>query len=208
LVAPGAAYDAKLPISELLVLKESPIRSARDLSGKIVGIQSLSDLDTIATRAWVDDHGGDSKTVQFVEMPMATKAAALDSHRVDAAIVGQPFLAEAVASGKVRVLATALDSIAPRFTQSAWFATNQWVLAHPDVVRKFQQVVERADAYVNNHHAEVAPYLAEFLHLQSVELHGLLGTTLTPRDIQPVVDVALRYRAITQPLDAKALLAR
>ena len=81
LVAPGAAYDSRSPISQLLVAKDSPIRSAPDLDGKVVGIQSLVDLDTVATRAWVDQHGGDSKTIRFVEMPMSAKAAALDARQ-------------------------------------------------------------------------------------------------------------------------------
>lgn len=207
IVAPGAAYDARQPISELLVLKDSPIRSARDLDGKIVGIQSLSDLDTIATRAWADEHGGDSKTIQFVEMPMSAKAAALEGHRLDAAIVGQPFLTQALDTGKMRVLSPALTSIAPRFSQSAWFTTPQWAAVHADAIARFRRAVDKANAYTNEHHAEVAAAVSEVLRVPSIELHGTLGTTLTERDIQPVIDVAEKYHVIDRTLSARDLLA-
>lgn len=207
LVAPGAAYDARSPISELLVAKDSTIRSARDLNGKIVAIQSVQDLDTIATRAWVDHNGGNASTIQFVEIPMAAKAAALEDRRVDAAIVGQPFLAEALESGKTRVLGAALSVIAQRFIQSAWFTTATWLASHKDVARRFASVIRTANRYTNDHHPEVAPLLSQYLHLANTELHGILGTSLTASDIQPVIDIAARYKLIDQPPPARDLLA-
>jgi NitT/TauT family transport system substrate-binding protein len=206
LIAPGAAYDAKSPISQLLVANDSAIRAAADLNGKTVAIQSLADLDTIATRAWVDQHGGDSKTLRFVEIPMSAKAAALDAHRVDAAIVGQPYLTEALNSGKIRVLASALSSVASRFCQSAWFATTAWFVAHRQAAAKFAGVISMANSYTNGHHAEVAPLLAQFSHFGSAELRGVLGTSLNAADIQPVIDIAVKYHLIEPGVTARELL--
>ena len=54
LVAPSSLYLSDHADSLLLVRADSPIRTARDLNGKILGVDSLNDVYTLATRAWVD----------------------------------------------------------------------------------------------------------------------------------------------------------
>ena len=43
----------------MLVAKDSPLRSARDLDGKTIGVSGLNDIFSLGVRAWADQHGGD-----------------------------------------------------------------------------------------------------------------------------------------------------
>ncbi len=69
LVAPSGLYQSTAPISAVVVPVSSPIRTAKDLEGKIVSCPALGDLDNIGLRNWIDATGGNSKLVQYVEMP-------------------------------------------------------------------------------------------------------------------------------------------
>jgi ABC-type nitrate/sulfonate/bicarbonate transport system substrate-binding protein len=135
---------------------------------------------------------------------MSAKAAALDAHRLDAAIIGEPFLSAALAAKQARVLAAPLSAIAPRFIQSTWFGSADWVRTHADLARRFAQTITAANTYANGHHAEIAPLVAAFVHVpvETVEqtAAGTLGTTLTAADVQPVIDVALKYHMIQHPI--------
>jgi ABC-type nitrate/sulfonate/bicarbonate transport system substrate-binding protein len=138
-IAPGSMYVPAAPDGGLIVAANSLIKTGRDLNGKIVATPVLGDLNTIATRAWVDQNGGDSKQIQFVEVPVAAQAAALDEGRIAAGGIINPFLGEALASGKTRFLAPFYSAIANRFMLSGWFTTVDFAATHRDAIASFQR---------------------------------------------------------------------
>ncbi len=76
-VAPGWIFDAANSSAELVVASDSTIKSGADLNGKTIAVGSLKELNQLAAMAWVDKHGGDSKTLQFIELPVASSGAAV-----------------------------------------------------------------------------------------------------------------------------------
>src|SRR5579871_1273499 len=115
IVAPGQQYISEQPTQALFVKKGSLIQHGADLNGKIIGVQSIKDLNWAATAAWVDATGGDSKTVKFIELPLATVIPAIAEGRVDAAALSAPYLQQGLASGELRMLARNFDVIGKRF---------------------------------------------------------------------------------------------
>lgn len=211
LVAPGSYYTSADPIAALIVAKNSPIKTAKDFTGKIVAGAALKDVKAIATAAWIDQHGGDSKSVRFVEVPTSAIIPALESGRIDAATVLNPTLDQAISSGKARALAPSFSAIANRWLITAWFATADAIARDGEVVQRFVRGVRDAAIYANAHNAEMAGVLAPFLHQDPAELAKLhrspLGTVLDPREIQPVIDVAVSYGVIKEPFPAADLIA-
>jgi len=63
--------------TQTVVLKTSPIQSGRDLNGKTIGSTSVSDMNSAATLAWIEQTGGDPKSVKVIEVPQSAAAAAL-----------------------------------------------------------------------------------------------------------------------------------
>ena len=90
-IAPAGLYDAASPTAALVTIKDSPIKKAADLNGKVVAVSGLLDLTHFATRNWIDQNGGNSASVKFIELPFPAMAAAVVQHRVDAAYVIEPF---------------------------------------------------------------------------------------------------------------------
>src|SRR5665213_1526673 len=102
-IAPAGVYTSRAVTVGLVVPKSSTIRSAKELEGRIVAVDSLKTLGTIATSAWMDRNGGDSKTLKYVELPFGQMGAALAAGRVDAAFLPEPALSN-VLNGPGRLL--------------------------------------------------------------------------------------------------------
>jgi NitT/TauT family transport system substrate-binding protein len=193
------------------VLKDSPIASAKDLNGKTLPTPSLRDIVETSSRAWIDANGGDSKTVHFVEMPSAAVLAALLDGRVAAATLSNPYFGNVAASGKVRLLSRPEDAIAKRFMITAWFATESYIEKNHDALARYVQTIQQSATYTNAHHAETVPVTAPFWGLEPSVLAGMtrsyVGSFVDVRDIQPVIDAALKYGIIDKALDAQQMIS-
>jgi NitT/TauT family transport system substrate-binding protein len=210
LVAPAGVWSTSAPVTATLVLKNSSIASARDLAGKTVSASSLKDLMAMSTQIWIDQHGGDSSAIRFVELPSPAVLTALAEGRVDAATVTNPNLAQALASGKVRVLSHPEDAIAGRFLLAAWFANDTFIAKNRGVVERFVAVLREAVRYTNAHHAETVPLVAAFTGIDPATVATMTratGTaTLDPREIRPVIEVAVKYKIIDRAFDPQEFL--
>jgi NitT/TauT family transport system substrate-binding protein len=66
LVAPSGIYTAENPVVGMIVAKNAPYKTGKDMNGKTLGVQALNDLNGLAMDTWIDKNGGDSSTVKFV----------------------------------------------------------------------------------------------------------------------------------------------
>ena len=199
-IAPGALATPASMTNVIMVAKDSPIRTAADLNGKTIAINGLKDLQQISVQSWIDKHGGDSKTIKFVEVPVSQMAAAVVTHRVDAA------------KADIRVIGNAEDGIAPRFMIIGWFSTEQWIKDHPDLAARFAAAIARASLWANTHDRES---LAIFLQTAKLDpqtaasmARSRFGASLDPAMMQPVLDTALKYGVLDRPIAASDLIWR
>jgi NitT/TauT family transport system substrate-binding protein len=210
-IAAGAVYDSKAPFAQLCVASDSTLSSGKDFENKTIGTPALNDLNQLVISAWVDAHGGNPKTLKFVELPQSTTAPALAGHRVDGSIMLQPMLADAVATKEVKALSPAYDAIAPSFVFAAYFTSADYAKAHPEIVAKFTRVLYESAAYTNKHHAETAPMMADVDKIplpviqQMPRVDG--ATALNPAQFQPVIDAAAKFGLIPHGFPAREMLA-
>jgi NitT/TauT family transport system substrate-binding protein len=206
-------YRSDAPTTgELLVLKNSPIQAAKDLTGKTIAVGGLNVITHIAARAWIDANGGDSNTVHFIEIPLPAMPAALQAGRVDAATFnpgidptmgkpGDPF----------RILANAFNAYSSYFAAGTWFTSKAWLAAHPAEAAKFVRVMRDAAQWAAAHAHESAQILAGNLkeNPQDVESAARVdyGSVVTPAMIQPVIDLCAKYNVIKARFPASDLLA-
>jgi len=206
-IAAGVVHETKNPFAKLVALPGSPYQTGKDFTGKTIAVSSLNDLSTVSVDTWIDKTGGDAKTVRFVELPVSAMQAAVTERRVDAAFMLYPALAEAVTSGKVRVVSVPYDAIAPFFVLSGWFTTTDYADKHPDVIRKFVNVMYQAAAFANRHPADTAPMMSDVTKVpmsiyQTMARVGA-ATSTNPRDWQPLIDAAAKYDVIPRSFPAK-----
>jgi NitT/TauT family transport system substrate-binding protein len=211
LIAPGSVYDSASPDSGLLVSMNSPLRNAKDFAGKTIGALSLQDLSTFAVESWLDKSGGDAHSVKFVEVPQPLVIAALESGRVDAASASEPILGEALATGRFRVAAYTGTSIAPRWLATAWYTTKDFADRHPALIRKLVVAIREASLYVNTHPTETLPIIAAYMGVDPAAIAKIRRAKndeyLDPRELQPVIEVAAKYKAIPAVFPAQEMIS-
>jgi NitT/TauT family transport system substrate-binding protein len=207
----SSLYLTESPITAMIVLKNSPIKTAADLNGKVLSVPALKTLDHIAAQSWVDENGGNSATLKFVELPQtAVVSAALLQGRVDAATLVIPTLAEALASGNFRVLGHPFDSIGKRFLIAVWFSMRDWAQKNPDTIAQYHKAFAEAATYTNAHHAETVAMLAAYSQASAEVIRAMTRATtavnLDPKDLQPAIDAAAKYNLIDKPFPAEELI--
>ena len=209
-IAAGAVYDSKTPFAEICVANDSALVTGKDFENKTIGTPALNDLNQLVVSAWVDAHGGDPKTLHFVELPQSTTAPALAGHRIDGSIMLQPMLADAVATKEVRALSPAYDAIASTFVFAAYFTSADYAKAHPEIVAKFTHVLYEAAAYTNKHHAETAAMMAEVDKIPVATIEHMPrvdgATALNPAAFQPIIDAAAKFHLIPHGFPAREML--
>jgi NitT/TauT family transport system substrate-binding protein len=209
-IAPSSMAEPSTMTDIVLVAADSTIRTGADLNNKTIAINGLKDLQQITAMAWVDKHGGDSKTLHFIELPIPQMAAAVEGHRADAALDVEPFVSAARAQGQGKVIGDVLDGVAPRFMVAGWFALDPWITAHADTVARFAAALREAAAWANAHHAESAAILARNSKIPASVIAAMpraqFGLSLDPAMIRPIVDAAVKYGVLDRPVDVNDLI--
>lgn len=210
IVAPGGLSTAANPIAGLMVRVDSPIKTAADLNGKTIAVGALSDIFTLAMRAWMQKNGGDPSSLKLVEIPISAIGDAIDKERVAAGSANEPILGAAVASGKVRILARTFDAIASRFMFTAWVANRAYAEQNRAAVESFARVVRDAAAYVNAHHAETVDEISKFTGIDPAIVKRMArteaATGVEAGLIQPVIDAAAHFKDIPARFEARELI--
>jgi NitT/TauT family transport system substrate-binding protein len=211
IVAPCSLYHDHAAASGLVVANDGP-RSARDLNGKIISVAGLQDTTWLSARTWIDKNGGDSTTVKFIEVPGSSVLSALEEGRISAGTMSEPYLTQNVKSGKARLLALTLESIAHQWLLAVYVSTIDFVNRNRDLVNRFQRVMAQSAVYCNAHHAETIPLMSRFTGLEPALLAQVTRAydppNLDPRDIQPVIEAAVHYSLLEKPFDARELVVR
>ena len=211
IVAGGTIYDPKTPTDALCVTAASPIRSPGDLSGKTVAVGTLKSLDQMSIQALIDEHGGKSSGVRFIELQYSAMLTALEQGRADCASIANPILQDVLDSGKARSIGAPYDALGSGFLEAAWFCSADFAQRNADTARRFGAAFREAAAYTNVHHDETIPLLAAYAKLDPDVIRKMNRDTIAtgnvaPGAIQPCIDAAYKYGYIAAPFAAQALL--
>ena len=208
LIAPGGFYTSTEPTTALVVAKSSPVKSAKDLSGKTIAVSGIKNITQVGASAWLDQNGGDVGSVKWIELPFPQMAPALAASRVDAAVIAEPELSDSLAHD-ARLLAPVYTSIAKEFLIGAWFARADWVKAHPDAVKRFAAAIAETSRWANAHHAESAKVLEKYTKQPiSASIRRVRwADRLDPAEVQPLIDASAKYKVIKAPFPAAELIA-
>jgi NitT/TauT family transport system substrate-binding protein len=214
IVALANIYSADAPAGGLIGVKRSAsILTAQDLSGKTVAVGALNNVTHLGARAWVDANGGDSTSVHWLELQISAMAAAVLAGRIDAAVMDQGVYPTLGKPGDpIRVIGHAYDAVAHTFASGGWFASSDWIKAHPVEARKFAAAMGETATWANAHHRESAVILAKYLKESADDINANArygyGAEPTTQMLQPSVNVAAKYGLIHSAFPAGELFAR
>jgi NitT/TauT family transport system substrate-binding protein len=207
--AGGAVHKPEEPTLILCVAKDARIRNAKDLEGQIVAVSTLNSLPAAATMLWLEKGGADLSKVKLFELPLGEMGPALARGTVTAALMGEPFITDN--KDTVKHLSVPFDAVARSFYIGCWYAQRDWLTKNADTAKRFASAIYAAGGWANTHRPDSAVIEATYVKLDAARLATMPRNTfsvgLDPKLMQPVLDLALRYKMLATPLLAATIIA-
>jgi NitT/TauT family transport system substrate-binding protein len=86
----------------MVVKKDSPIKSAKDLAGKRISTNTLRNINDLITSDYLSKNGVNPKAVTWVEVPFPHQLGALVNNQIAAAALPEPFVTIGLQKGLIR----------------------------------------------------------------------------------------------------------
>lgn len=198
--------------SEIVVGKNSKIRSLVDLKGKKVAVPSLFSNQNFVLHKLMTDYQMVPEDITFVVLPPPDMPTSLAAGAIDAYFVGEPFCAKAELDGTGRVLYYARD-IWPNFISCALVVHEDLIKENPDVVKDLVRGIAQSGAWAETHREEAAKLVAPYYRQDEKVLNFVLtadpkrvsyvNLTPTDEDLQLIENMGLSIGLLTKhtPMD-------
>jgi len=207
IIGNGPMWDQRTPFSMMIVAANSPAKNGAFFNGKTLASSSLRDLNELAMSSWIDQNGGDSKSISWIEVPGSAAAAAVATDRCVATMLQEPDLSSALAGGTVRVFAPAYNAIAPHLSTALYFAQADWAAKNGPAIKRFLDATYAAATLTNGRHALTAAMMSQVtkipLDVYQKMARPNSSTKSDPGLVQPIIDVAAKAGYISRAFSAE-----
>jgi NitT/TauT family transport system substrate-binding protein len=203
--------------SEIVVGKNSTIRSFTDLKGKKVAVPSIYSNQNFVINKLMEDYGMRPSDITFVMLPPPDMPTSLASGAIDAYFVGEPFCAKAELDGIGRVLYYARD-IWPNFISCALVVHEDLIRDHPEIVKDLVRGIAQSGAWAETHRAEAAKLAAPYYRQDEKVLNYVLTAdpkrvsylqlTPTDADLQQIQDQGVKMGLLKMRIPMNELIDR
>ncbi|MFG1923280.1 ABC transporter substrate-binding protein [Cryptosporangium sp. NPDC048952] len=150
-------------VSMIRVREDSPIKTAADLAGKRVSVNTLGNLLELLGDTAVNKAGGAIDSVNYVEMPFPDAVTALKDGKIDAMVTAEPFDTIAAASTKTRIIASPyLDMSPSSLTTSVYFSSEAQLKKDPKLFEAITAAIDESLTYAQSHPDDVRTQVTEY----------------------------------------------
>ena len=193
----------------VVVPNGSPIRTAADLAGKTVAVNNLSNVGDTTVRASIRKAGGDPSTVKFVELAFPDMPAAVNSRRVDAAWIVEPFFTVSKDQG-ARLVASNFVDAAPNMTVALYFTTEQVTKQKADLTKRFTTAINKSLQYTQEHPDEARKVLPGYAKIDTAVADEITlpawPTDINRQSVQTMADLMQGDGLVKEKVDIGKLL--
>jgi NitT/TauT family transport system substrate-binding protein len=198
------AFQCATGTHTIMVAKDSPIHSVKDLAGKKIAVNVKHNLATLMIQASLQPQGLKlDEEKSFVPIPFPNMEAALKNGTVDAAQFVEPFGTQAQESSGARLL-TDLCPV------GGYASTENWAKKNPKTMAAFQRAILKAQGMLADRQvlAQTLPTYTQIDANTAATLHtGVYPTSLNTTRLQRVADMMQQYGYLTKPIDVKSLVS-
>ena len=203
--------------STVIVAKNSPARSIKDLAGKTFARPSRFSNQYLVITKLMADEGMQPGDIEFVDMPPPDMPSALAAGAIDAYFVGEPFAAKAELNGTGRVLYYAKD-IWPHFISCVLVVRDELIAEHPEIVRDLVRGIAESGEWAERHRLDAArlaaPYynqdqkLLEFVLTQPPDRVSYRQLTPSDDDMREIEKYAIKAGILAHEIPLDDLIDR
>jgi NitT/TauT family transport system substrate-binding protein len=209
-----SAYGSKAsPPFAIITKKDSPIKTAKDLNGKKVAVNTRNGIVHVGVQEWIERNGGDPKTVQYVELPFPQMPPAITNGSVDAAAPTEPFVTVST-SQDAQVLSYYLTDLRDNCAIAGFISTDDWITKNRDAAAAFHRANTKGMEWVAKNDKTAREYAAKYANLDpaiaaKINLATLRSTPLVEA-VQFWVDMSKKWGllAATSTLKAEDLFVK
>lgn len=209
-IAPGELHSTDHP-TLACVVRDPNVQLGKDFNGKTMACNVSRGYGSLVTNAWIDNNGGDSATVKWIEIPFPALAAALARGAIDGYCAPEPFVSAGLEQGGHLVL---LDKnpVAATILQNGWYVTTSWLSKNDSAARAFAAAIQEADAWGNANLQASTRILSKYSKvpvavIDSMKMRGRYQVHFELRTVQPLIDAAAKYGYISKRFSARELVA-
>jgi NitT/TauT family transport system substrate-binding protein len=212
MIAPGTHAGGKAPDwAAIIVKRNSPIRTAKDLEGKTIATNTLRNITEVTAKASLEKRGVDVSKLRFLEVDFPQMHDALAADRVDAAFIIEPFLYEARKLGD-RVIVYPYVSTRPGMQIGSYLAHEKTIQENPGVVRAFQRGLADLSTWIAKHPVATRKFMiaAAGLKRDTALNMGLpvWRTDVNAAGLAATMALMQKYGLLAQPVDLNSLIYR
>lgn len=155
----AAGYAAGPSVVEVLTYPRSPVTSPADLVSPNVKVGLPSDdalpgrnvsppsLEAAATESVLSGYvAAKSSEVNWVELTQAQELAQLKAHKIQAALLTEPYIYQAETDFGATEVLDACSGATASLPLSGYFAMSAWSAHNPTAIADFQSAIEKAQA--------------------------------------------------------------
>jgi NitT/TauT family transport system substrate-binding protein len=203
--------------STVMVRKNLPARSLRDLRGKTFAIPSKYSNQNLVIHKLMEDQGVQPDEIRFVEMPPPDMPGALAVGAIDAYFVGEPHAARAELDGSGRVLYHVKD-IWPHFISCCLVVTERLIDERPEVVRDLVRGIAESGEWAETHRLDAAKVASPYFRQDEKVVRHVLThppdrvsyrmLTPTDEDLQRIEDMGLQAGILEKRVPMAELIDR
>ncbi|WP_125098617.1 ABC transporter substrate-binding protein [Leucobacter chromiireducens] len=197
-------------VNGVVALADSGIERPADLAGKKVAVNSLGAAGDLTIKAAVDADGGDSSTIEFVEVAFPDAAAQLDAGNIDAAWVPDPFQKQIAAEGTL--VMHPYQQVLPGLTVLTNFTTTELIESDPELVKSYAAAMAEALEFTNENEDVTRAAIETHLDIPKEVAAGLTlpnyDAELDLEQIGELADLAVKYGVLDKRPDIDAIFTQ
>ncbi len=206
------ASEPPAPKAEkILVQRDSPIQSFKQLKGKKVGLNRGSNVHYLLLKV-LEREGLAYSDIRVTYLPPADARAAFESGALDAWVIWDPFAQAAIGQIDARVLVAGHPEV---HNYNFYLSTASYAKARPDVLKWTIEEVDITDKWTVAHFDEAADILAPQIGLsreitrQALENYAYGVEYITDAVVQNqqnIADAFSSQKLIPRPLEVKNVI--
>lgn len=194
----------------ILIPKDSPIGSSKDLEGKTIALNTRKNIDELFVREYLEVNKVDSDKVKFVEIPFPNMESVLLSGQVDAVASIEPFVTFALLHGESKVLDYNYVVLERKVEISAYVVSEDWLQKNRAIADKFIRAFNKATEYALAHESEVRTIITKYTKLDQTQAQQItlptFGKKLTASELQKMADKIYKRGWIEESIDVSSIV--
>ncbi|MFF3904707.1 ABC transporter substrate-binding protein [Streptomyces sp. NPDC001848] len=195
---------------DVLVPKDSPIRSIADLKGKKVAVHVLNNIQSLTLDAILDARGAGRPV--YRQIPFAQMGAALQKGEADAVHAVEPFDSAIQKELGARVLVDGASPPVRSLPVSGYVTTRRFAERNPGTAAAFRRAIAAASALAARSPDAVRQELPKYAHVttqQAASLHLPLYPTATDvEQLRRLIRLMRQQGMLTKDVDPAAVVVK